>query len=279
VTDPAAAGRRVAARDLTADCANCFGLCCVAPAFAKSADFAIDKPAGHACPNLGEDHRCTVHSRLREIGFRGCTVFDCFGAGQHVSQGTLQGVDWRMVPSTAKSAFDAFDAMRQLHELLWYLTEAIDFPQAQSVYSELGQASATITALTELDHASLLAVDLPAVRDRANVWLRRASELVRAATPGPRPDHRGAELIGAQLAGVDLRAASFRGARLIAANLANADLRGADFIGADLRDADLSGADLRGAIFLIQAQLDAAVGDGQTQLPTGRRHPAHWRQN
>lgn len=32
-------GRR---EDLGADCANCFGLCCVALAFAKSADFPFD---------------------------------------------------------------------------------------------------------------------------------------------------------------------------------------------------------------------------------------------
>ena len=37
--------------ELRADCTRCFALCCVAPAFAASADFAIDKPAGQPCPN------------------------------------------------------------------------------------------------------------------------------------------------------------------------------------------------------------------------------------
>ena len=41
--------------DLRADCAQCFGLCCVAPAFVASADFAITKPAGRPCPNLAAD--------------------------------------------------------------------------------------------------------------------------------------------------------------------------------------------------------------------------------
>ncbi|RQX15913.1 oxetanocin A resistance protein, partial [Micromonospora arida] len=40
------------AAQLRADCGRCFGLCCVVPAFAASADFAIDKPAGSPCPNL-----------------------------------------------------------------------------------------------------------------------------------------------------------------------------------------------------------------------------------
>jgi hypothetical protein len=56
---------------LRADCARCFGLCCVAPAFAASADFAIDKPAGQACPNLQGDFGCGIHADLRQQGFRG----------------------------------------------------------------------------------------------------------------------------------------------------------------------------------------------------------------
>ena len=71
---------------LRADCAQCVGLCCVAPAFAVSADFAIDKAAGQPCPNLQADFRCGIHAGLRDRGFRGCAVYDCFGAGQRVSR-------------------------------------------------------------------------------------------------------------------------------------------------------------------------------------------------
>ncbi len=69
---------------LQADCENCFGLCCVALPFAASADFAIDKDAGKPCENLQSDFRCGIHNSLRQRGFRGCTVYDCFGAGQKV---------------------------------------------------------------------------------------------------------------------------------------------------------------------------------------------------
>ncbi|MFI5938138.1 pentapeptide repeat-containing protein [Actinoplanes sp. NPDC051494] len=41
-----------------------------------------------------------------------------------------------------------------------------------------------------------------------------------------------------------------------------------DLTVADLRDADLRGADLRNAINLSQGQLDAAMADAQTELPT-----------
>jgi hypothetical protein len=42
-------------QQLRADCRRCVGLCCVAPAFVASADFALDKPAGRACPHLSAD--------------------------------------------------------------------------------------------------------------------------------------------------------------------------------------------------------------------------------
>ncbi len=55
---------------LQADCANCFALCCVALPFAKSTDFAVNKPAGTPCKNLREDFRCGIHTRLRDQGFQ-----------------------------------------------------------------------------------------------------------------------------------------------------------------------------------------------------------------
>ncbi len=53
MSDPADDPARLAdgRHDLRADCGRCAGLCCVAPAFTASADFAIDKPAGQPCPN------------------------------------------------------------------------------------------------------------------------------------------------------------------------------------------------------------------------------------
>jgi hypothetical protein len=53
-------------RELHADCANCFGLCCVALPFAASADFAADKDAGVPCTHLRDDFGCGIHDRLRE---------------------------------------------------------------------------------------------------------------------------------------------------------------------------------------------------------------------
>ncbi|MEU6221586.1 pentapeptide repeat-containing protein [Streptomyces sp. NPDC047022] len=261
---------------LQADCADCFGLCCTALPFARSADFAADKPAGQPCSNLRQDFRCGIHARLRDKGYPGCTVFDCFGAGQKVSQVTFGGTDWRQAPETARSMFEVFPVMRQLHELLWYVSEALGLAAARPVHKELRRALARIDGLTRGSAESIAELDMNALRGEVNTLLLRAGELARAQVPGRKKNHRGADLIGAKLSGADLRGASLRGALLIAADLSGADLRDADLIGADLRDTDLSGADLTGALFLTQAQLNAARGDAATKLPSALGHPAHW---
>jgi uncharacterized protein YjbI with pentapeptide repeats len=263
--------------DLRGDCANCFGLCCVALPFTASADFAVDKDAGTPCRNLQDDHRCGIHARLRQKGFTGCTVYDCFGAGQKVSQVTFGGQDWRTGPhDQARRMFDVFPVVRQLHELLWYLTEALTLPAAHPVHADLRRALEKTEELTRLTPEELGGLDVGAHRQDVNALLLRTSELVRAGTRGRRKDRRGADLMGARLKGADLRGVSLRGAYLIAADLTGADLRGADLIGADLRDADLTDADLTGAFFLTQPQVNAARGSAGTQLPQSVARPAHW---
>ncbi|WP_037851199.1 pentapeptide repeat-containing protein [Streptomyces sp. NRRL S-340] len=262
---------------LRGDCANCFGLCCVALPFTASADFARDKPAGRPCPNLREDHRCGIHARLRDEGYSGCTVYDCFGAGQKVSQVTFGGRDWRGADAGAlRQMSDVFPVVRQLHELLWYLTEALTLPAARPVHADVRRALERTEQLTLLSPEGLAELDVAAHRQEVNVLLLRTSELVRVAVRGSKKDRRGADLMGARLRGADLRGASLRGAYLIAADLTGADLRGADLIGADLRDADLTDADLTGAFFLTQPQVAAARGSAGTRLPGSVTRPAHW---
>jgi uncharacterized protein YjbI with pentapeptide repeats len=243
--------------ELTADCSRCAGLCCVAPAFAKSSDFAIDKPAGRPCPHLRSDFRCEIHEHLAERGFPGCAVFDCFGAGQHLVQETFGGADWRFRGSLAGQMFTLLPVMRQVHELAWYLTEAVKLVADHGLRSRLEAALEETERISAGTPEQLLALDLDAYRNRVNPLLLRASELARAGF-GHRPAHRGADLIGRDLRGADLRGASLRGALLIGADLRTADLRRADFTGADLRGADLRDANLTDALFLTASQLRSA---------------------
>jgi uncharacterized protein YjbI with pentapeptide repeats len=274
-TGGAAAGAAATA-ELRADCAACTGLCCVALAFTRSADFARDKRAGEPCVNLGPAHRCGIHTRLRDSGYQGCSVYDCFGAGQRLSQVTFGGRDWRDAEDGGAAMFAALPLMRQLHELLWYLTEVLALDAAAAVHPQAAQARERIGALTRTAAPDLAALDPAAERAAVNGLLLRASELVRQGAPGRRGNRRGADLIGARLRGADLRGADLRGAYLIGADLRGADLRLADLIGADLRDADLRGADLTGALFVTQTQLNAARGDARTRIPERPLRPAHW---
>jgi len=252
VTDPLVARRRELLRG---ECAGCVGLCCVVPAFARSADFAIDKPAGMPCPHLERDFRCAIHHRLRSSGFRGCAVFDCFGAGQEVTRrhGTRGAA--------------GFAAARQLHELLWYLNEALAVA-APGLRGALADAYAATEAAVGTE-----TIDVGAHRAAVNALLTRTSEQVRE--PGG-ANLRGADLAGKDLRGADLRRANLRGAALLGADLSRADLRLADLTGADLRGATLAGADLTTALFLTRPQLAAAAGDASTRLPDWLTRPPHW---
>lgn len=142
--------------DLQADCADCFGLCCVALPFARSADFAVNKPAGKPCSNLQSDVRCGIHAQLRDRGYRGCAVFDCFGAGQKTSQVTFGGTSWRDAPEVAESMFEVFPIMRQLHELIWYITEALDPrtgpPRPRELAAEAGPHRRSHRRQRRVDH-------------------------------------------------------------------------------------------------------------------------------
>jgi hypothetical protein len=262
--------------DLRADCERCFALCCVAHAFAASADFAIDKPAGQPCPHLGQDFGCSIHARLRQEGFGGCASYDCFGAGQQVAQVTYGGRDWREEPEIAAEMFASFAVLRPLHELLWYLNEALMLRPVEPLLGELSVAFDATQRLSQSRPEALAELDVDAHRHEVNALLTRASEQVRDRA-GPRgTDLRGADLIGKDLRRANLRRASLRGARLIGADLSRADLTMADCTGADFRAATVAGADLDLAIFLTQSQLDSARGNAATKLSLSLRRPPHW---
>lgn len=269
-------------KSLSADCTKCFGLCCTALNIAASSDFAIDKKAGTPCPHLQGDFRCKIHENLREKGFKGCTVFDCLGAGQKVSQGTFNGQTWRNHPEIAQSMFRIFPIMEQLYEMMAFVAEALTYNVSDSLQVKLNKQLEKVQSLTNMDADRLLSLDITSCRLPVNKLLLETSEYIRtelstnAFAIKKGKNCRGVDWIGKKLAGKDLRTTDFRGAYLIAADLRNTDLRGADFIGADLRDANLSGANLSSSMFLTQMQINSAKGNDKTLLPGHIQRPVHW---
>ena len=233
--------------------------------YSADAGFGADKAGGTPCRNLAEDDRCTIHADLNETGWRGCTIFECFGAGQQVSQVTYAGHSWRDAQVNRAEMAAVFSALRVIHEMLFHLEEALERqPNDDAVH----RARTHLERIQEGTPEEILAVDLDEIVEEVGEVLRRISADLRGEEGTLRQD-----LIGRDLRRRPLANANLRGALLIAADLRGVDLAGADLLGADLRDAQLHGADLSGSLFLTQPQLNAALGDADTQIPPRLRHP------
>ena len=113
---------------LRGECDRCAALCCVAHAFDRSELFAFDKAANVPCRNLTAGNRCRVHAHLATAGFSGCAAYDCYGAGQVVTQEMFGGRSWRDEPGLLPVMMEAFRALRRLHELRLLLQEARMLP-------------------------------------------------------------------------------------------------------------------------------------------------------
>lgn len=271
-------------KELRVNCKKCFGLCCVALYFSASEGFPQNKNAGESCINLQSDFKCSVHKNLKSKGLKGCTSYDCFGAGQKVAQVTFKGHDWHQSSEIANLMFDTFLIMRQLHEMMWYLTQAFILQRDNSIKEEISSLLDNIESLTNLDADSILALDVETHRSNVNKLLKDTSEMVRGKfhnrnttlSNNENSNSHRVDYIGADLRKTNLKGADFRGACLIAANLRGVDLSGADFIGADLRDTDLRGANLSNSIFLTQYQINTAKGDSHTNIPMMLTRPTHW---
>lgn len=212
---------------LRADCARCVGLCCVVPAFSVSSEFGIDKPPRTPCPNLLDDFRCGIHADLRVKGFSGCASYDCFGAGQFVTQVAFGGRDWRD-RAVAESMFATFEVVRGLHELMWHVREATLLADP-GTRAELTRVFETLGVFAAMAPDDVVAVPLDALWVDTGPLLQRVSASCRADYV-----HSRLELAHADLLGLDLRDRDLRGA----------DLRGATLVAADLRGVDLALADL-----------------------------------
>lgn len=253
------------ALDLQSDCSQCFALCCVLLPYSADAGFGADKVGGTPCLNLAADDRCTIHADLRETGWAACTIFECFGAGQQVSQVTYEGRSWRDPNVNRGEMAAVFSALRVIHEMLFHLDEALE-RQPQNAAALRVQEH--LEALRGGSPEGILEVDLDDVLEEVGEVLREVSAGIRGGVGTSRRD-----LMGRDLRRTPLTNANLRGALLIAADLRGVDLGEADLLGADLRDAKLHGANLSQVLFLTQPQLNAARGDADTQIPPRLRQP------
>lgn len=91
-----------------ADCSGCCGLCCVVPDQLSVQGFRIDKPAETPCAHLSGLHRCSIYAMRKIHGYPACEGFDCFGAGQWITQRLFGGANWKHSPDLAGQMFSAY---------------------------------------------------------------------------------------------------------------------------------------------------------------------------
>ena len=245
------------------------------PAFAASADFAFDKPAGVAC---GTSARTSAAVSTTGCGRRACPAAwptTASAPGSMSSQVTLAGARLARV-----AAYGGAHVRRLRRDAAAPRAGLVpdrgagDGDRSPAASRRSGRRSTGSRRSRGCRPRSCSPRTWRVVARRSAPCSAKASELAREGVEGgPRRrerDRRGADLAGADLRGQDLRGANLRGALLIGADLRASDLRLADLAGADLRGADLRGADLRGALFVTQSQLETATGDPATLLSPAR---------
>lgn len=270
--------------DLKIDCMQCAGLCCVALYFAASDGFPMDKKSGMPCKFLDEGFMCSQHSALRSKGYKGCTTYECLGAGQKVTQVIYKDKNWKNTPQMKKEMIEVFIRVKELQEMKWYLTDAVTFVAAVPIKEDLIGMIEETEVLTRLTPKEILKLDIEKHRDKVNRLLKELCYLVELSVASFKEaksrDRKkfvpGHFFMGKNLSTTNLIGADLAGAILIGANLKNVDLTGANLIGADLRDANLSGSNLSSCLFLTQAQINTAQGNEKTRLPKELVTPMWW---
>lgn len=258
------------------DCAHCSGLCCVALFFSKVDGFPINKSAGYPCINLLKDYRCKIHSMLENKKMKGCLGYDCFGAGQHVTQVIYKGNTWDNTSEKSTEIFDVFIAVYDLFQIRYYLEESLLIIPAQSLEGSLQLLIDENIQICKQSPCDILSFDLEEYRDRANIVLKQVCKLLEQSLH-PDTCKIPRSFFGGNFKGKDLSGSDLSTQLLIAADFENCIFNGTIFLGADTRDTNFTNSDLSQAVFLTQGQINSAKGSRSTKLPEHLDYPSTWR--
>ncbi len=263
-------------KKLTIDCEKCCGLCCVALYFSKSDGFPTDKAAGKPCVNLMSDFSCSIHSELIECKMKGCLAYDCFGAGQMVTQSIYHSSDWKSMPEISEQMYKVFLIVWQLHQMLWYLVEASSLVSDSDIKNDIDALINENENITKLSPDEILNFDIDKYKSKINNILWNVTKLVSNANNTRSINKKTVDFIGKNFKKQNLDGRDLSMTLLIAANLEGCRLYGTNFLGADLRDANIKNTDLSKSIFLTQGQINSAIGNKNTILPSYLSLPISW---
>ncbi|WP_305985610.1 hypothetical protein [Roseibium sp. MMSF_3544] len=153
-------------------------------AFDKSESFGIDKNAGEVCPHLTAADRCGIFALREDRGFKGCITYDCYGAGQRVTQEVFEGRSWRDDPALKALMGEALSVMRRIHELLLLLQSAKQFPLTGSEKAELVKWEQKLIPETAWTQAGLRAFPLDTTTRGVKTFLETLRHHVTSLATG-----------------------------------------------------------------------------------------------
>jgi uncharacterized protein YjbI with pentapeptide repeats len=263
-------------QQLKSDCYKCSGLCCTALFFSKMDGFPENKIAGMPCINLQKDFKCKIHTDLEKNKMKGCIGYDCFGAGQHVTQMIFIGQTWQELPAQAKEIFDVFVVVFQLYQIRYFLAEALNICQTKAMKDDIYSLIMENEAMCNLNPKDIQIIDVESYRDRANLPIKKVCSLF-LDNLGSKDKKCPTDFLGKSFKNKDMRGLDLSIRLLIAANFEGCIFDGTIFLGADTRDTNFSNADLSEALFLSQGQINAARGNRNTKLPKHLEYPVTWK--
>ena len=266
----------ISLQSLKSDCTKCSGLCCTALFFSKIDGFPENKQAGKACFNLQENFQCKIHEELEKRKMKGCIGYDCFGAGQQVTQSVYFGQTWQNSPGQAKEIFEVYIAMFKLYQIRYFLLESLAIIPAKMLRNNIKLLIEENEIICNSKPQDIMIFDIEKYRNRANIFLKQVCSLLQKSLNCENKKCP-SNFLEKNFENKDFRGLDLSTKLLIAANFNNCVFDGTIFLGADVRNADFSNADLRDAVFLSQAQINSAKGNRNTKLPQYLDYPFTWR--
>ncbi|MFQ8705614.1 MAG: pentapeptide repeat-containing protein [Thomasclavelia sp.] len=256
---------------LKTNCSQCSGLCCTALFFFKIDGFPKDKKAGQPCHNLLNDFRCKIHTQLKEKKLKGCIGYDCFGAGQYVTQYIYQGQTYKDLPNQANEIFDVFIIVFQLFQIRYYLLEVLTLDISSKRKDEIKNLIIENKKICSYPAFKLANFNIKVYKDEINPILKQICLQIR----GNKKSY--STFLAKNFKGEDMSGLDLSMKLLIAANFNSCKFDNTIFLGADTRDTDFSNADLKKALFLTQGQVNSARGNLNTKLPSHLSYPMSWK--
>lgn len=137
--------------------------------------FAIEKAADEACPNLNAAFRCNIHDNRITLGYRGCTLFDCHGAGQRTTA-LYPEQDWRSDKTLATEYFESFRKMLKIHDYLRLILALEKLPLEEQESAEVARFKSQLAPEKDWTRENLAEFELMRVVTEFEIFASRLKD-------------------------------------------------------------------------------------------------------